>query len=92
VNRRSYLAATLTALALSSVKKAAAQAAKNPIVRHCDLSVDTAKEQEMLHNFRTIFKPAAIKHAGYIDVKMLKLKQALQGSAPAGLNYRFQLT
>jgi heme-degrading monooxygenase HmoA len=46
----------------------------------------------MLHNFQTVFKPAATKFPGYIDVKMLKLRSALQKSAPAGMNYRFQLT
>ena len=46
----------------------------------------------MLQNFRTVFKPAATKFPGYIDVKILKLRTALQGAAPAGLNYRFQLT
>jgi heme-degrading monooxygenase HmoA len=76
----------------ASLKESAAQAAKKPIVLYCDLSVDSAKEQEMLRNFRTVFKPAAIKFPGYIDVKMLKLRQAMQGSAPAGMNYRFQLT
>jgi heme-degrading monooxygenase HmoA len=78
--------------AVAGLKESAAQTAKNPIVLHCDLSVDSAKEQEMLRNFRTVFKPAAIKFPGYIDVKMLKLRQAIQGSAPAGVNYRFQLT
>jgi hypothetical protein len=66
--------------------------AQSPIVLDVDLSVDPAKEQEMLHNFHTIFKPAAIKHPGYIDVKMLKVRQALQGPVPEGVNYRFQLT
>jgi heme-degrading monooxygenase HmoA len=78
--------------AVAGLKGASAQTAKNPIVLHVDLSVDPAKEQEMLRNFRTVFKPAATKFQGYIDVKMLKLRQAMQGSAPAGVNYRFQLT
>lgn len=59
---------------------------------HVDLAVDPAKEKEILHNFETIFRPEAARHPGYIDVKMLKLRTALQGSAPAGLNYRFSLT
>jgi hypothetical protein len=59
---------------------------------HVDLAVDPAKEKEMLHNFEIIFRPEAAKHPGYIDVKMLKLRTALQGSAPAGVNYRFSLT
>ena len=90
MNRRSYLTAMLAAGA--GLKGAAAQAAKNPIVLHVDLSVDPAKEQEMLRNFRTVFKPAAVKFPGYLVVMMLKLKLALQGTAPAGVNYRFQLT
>lgn len=59
---------------------------------HVDLSVDPAKEQEMLHNFKTTFRPAAAKQPGYVDVQMLKFNTAIQGSAPAGLNYRFVLT
>ena len=55
----------------------------HPIQLHVDLAVDPAKEKEMLHNFETIFRPEAAKHPGYIDVKMLKLRTALQGSAPA---------
>jgi hypothetical protein len=66
--------------------------AQNPIVLYVDLSVDPAKEQEMLRNFHTIFKPAAAEFPGYIDVKMCKLRSALQGAAPGGVNYRFQLT
>ena len=89
MKRRSYLKAMLAAGA--GLQGTIAQT-KNPIVLHVDLSVDPAKEQEMLHNFRTVFKPAAVKFPGYIDVKMLKLRSALQGPAPAGMNYRFQLT
>ena len=90
MKRRSYLKAMLAAAA--GLSGAAAQGAKNPIVLDVDLSVDPAKEKEMLLNFRTVFKPAAIKFPGYIDVKILKLRTALQGAAPAGVNYRFQLT
>jgi hypothetical protein len=57
-----------------------------------DLSVDPAKEQEMLRSFHTIFKPAATKFPGYVDVKMCKLRSAIQGAPPSGVNYRFQLT
>jgi heme-degrading monooxygenase HmoA len=67
-------------------------AARNPIVLYCDLSVSPAREQEMLRNFHTIFKPAAEKFPGYMDVKILKLRTVYTGSAPAGVNYRFQLT
>jgi len=46
----------------------------------------------MLHNFHNIFRPAATKQPGFLDVKMLKLRSALAGTAPAGANYRFELT
>jgi hypothetical protein len=62
-----------------------------PIELHVDLAVDPAKEKEMLRNFETIFRPEATKHPGYIKVKMLKLRAAIQGSPPAGVNYRFSL-
>jgi hypothetical protein len=58
---------------------------------HLDISVDPAKEQEMVRYFETVFRPAAEKFDGYIDVRMLKLRAALMGKAPAGINYRFSL-
>lgn len=89
MKRRQYLKTLAAAAAAGSLAQAAKTA--HPICLHVDLQVDPAKEQEMLHNFQTVFLPAAVKHPGYIDVKMLKLRSALQGSAPAGMNYRFQL-
>jgi antibiotic biosynthesis monooxygenase (ABM) superfamily enzyme len=91
MKRRSYLKALLAAGA--GVRATPAQPAKqNPIVLYVDMQVDAAKEQEMVKNFHTIFKPAAAKFPGYIDLKIVKLRSVLQGSAPAGMNYRFQLT
>jgi hypothetical protein len=62
------------------------------IALHLDVSVDPAKEQEMLRYFETVFRPAAMKFDGYLDVRMLKLRAALVGTPPAGVNYRFALT
>ena len=76
----------------SSVAGVLAAGPGHPIQLHLDMAVDPAKEKAMLHNFETIFRPEAAKHPGYIDVKMLKLRKALQGSAPMGVNYRFSLT
>ena len=74
MKRRSYLKAMAAATAGLSDADASAQTprkqAQNPIVLYVDLSVDPAKEQEMLHNFHTIFKPVATKFPGYVDVKM----------------------
>src|SRR5215472_6356486 len=81
-----------TILAAGTSSPGAQAGPGHPIQLHVDLAVDPAKEKEMLHNFETIFRPEAAKHPGYIDVKMLKLRTALQGSAPAGVNYRFSLT
>ena len=71
---------------------AAAELPAHPIQLHVDLSVDPAREQEMLHNFHNVFRPAAVKQPGFIDVKMLKLRSALAGPAPSRANYRFELT
>ena len=68
-----------------------AASAARPIQLFVDLSVDPAKEKEMLNNFHTIFRPAAAKFQGFIDVRMLKLRTAVMGSAPPGVNYRFEL-
>ena len=94
MKRRAYLKTMLAAGAVTAGAVTAAQAADaaHPILLHVDLTVDPAKEKEMLKNFETIFRPAASKQPGYIDVKMLKLRSTLMGKAPAGVNYRFALT
>lgn len=90
MKRRTCLKAMLAAGAASAGVEAAD--APRPIQLHLDMSVDPAKEKEMVKNFETIFRPAASKQPGYIDVKILKLRSTLQGKAPAGVMYRFALT
>jgi len=58
---------------------------------HVDMSVDPAKEVQMLQDFKNDFKPAAARFTGYIDVKIVKLRKAFVGRAPEGINYRFVL-
>ena len=89
MKRRTCLKALLAGAGPAAIEAAESS---RPIQLHVDLSVDPAKEKEMLHNFETIFRPAAMKFPGYIAVKMLKLRSALMGSAPSGVNYRFELT
>src|SRR5690349_6876980 len=90
MKRRTYIQ---TMLAGAGVAVAAnAQGAAHPIQLHVDMMVAPAKEKEMIKNFDTIFKPAAVKYPGYIDVKIIKLRSSLMGKAPEGLNYRFVLT
>ena len=91
MQRRTYLK-TLMAAGAAAPFASAADPAARPIQLHVDLTVDPAKEKEMLKNFHTIFKPAASKQPGYIDVQILKLRTAVMGKAPAGMNYRFVLT
>jgi len=55
------------------------------------MSVDPAKEAQMLRDFEAHFKPAAARFAGYMDVKIVKLRKAFVGRAPEGVNYRFVL-
>ena len=88
MKRRTYLKTMMAGAGAAALDAAGPE---HPIQLYVDLSVDPAKEQEMLHNFKTIFRPAASKQPGYIDVQILKLRSALQGNAPAGLNYRFVL-
>jgi hypothetical protein len=93
MKRRNYLKTLLAGAVLGVPSGAAGAPAKEQksILLHVDLSVDPARETEMLDNFHKIFRPTAQKHPGYIDVKMLKLRSALKGSAPEGVNYRFAL-
>ena len=90
MNRRTHLKTVLATAAVSTGARAADT--KGGIMLHVDLAVDPAKEKEMLHNFRTIFRPAAARFAGFVDVRMIKVRSALMGSAPPGINYRFVLT
>jgi len=100
MNRRSllkYSALLATTNSLSSFATAVAQGKASEgkgIVLYCDLAIDPAREQEMLRHFHNDFRPAAAKFEGYIDVKMLKLRQVIQGGpVPSqNINYRFQLT
>jgi hypothetical protein len=92
MKRRTCLKAILAgAGSLTETRGVRAATPEHPIQLHVDLSVDPAREQEMLHNFKTIFRPAASKQPGYIDVQMLKLRTAVQGKAPEAGNYRFVL-
>ena len=66
-----------------------------PETRHIRLYVEMdvapAREREMLNLFHNQFVPEAVKHEGYIRVKMLKRRSIVQGTAPPTHNYRFEL-
>jgi antibiotic biosynthesis monooxygenase (ABM) superfamily enzyme len=90
MHRRLYLKALLAFGGGASLARA--QRGKKGIMLHLDMVVVPAKEKEMLHTFHTIFRPAAAKFPGFIDVQIIKLRSVVMGKAPAGLNYRFVLT
>ncbi len=51
---------------------------------HVEMAVDPAKEQEMLRYFQTVFRPAAMKFRGYVDVRMLKVLAVPVGHSSRG--------
>ena len=94
MNRRgiikSDLAATAAALGLGRFATPASAQTKH-IRLYVEMDVAPAREKEMLDIFHNTFVPEAVKHEGYIRVKMLKRRTVLQGTAPANHNYRFEL-
>jgi hypothetical protein len=58
---------------------------------YVEMDVAPAREREMLAAFHDTFVPEAVKHEGYIRVKILKRRSIVQGTAPAAHNYRFEL-
>lgn len=76
---------------MAALSAVAAPNAAKPIELLVDLQVDPAREGEMLEIFHGPFHAAASKQSGFISAQMLKLRSALQGTAPTGANYRFAL-
>jgi hypothetical protein len=97
VNRRGILrsmaAAALAAVGVDRLgARARAQVAQTKHIRlYVEMDIAPAREREMLQIFHDTFVPEAVKHEGYIRVKMLKRRTILQGTAPANHNYRFEL-
>ena len=87
---RSAFAAAATALGIGRFG-ASAHAQTKHIRLYVEMEVPGAREREMLETFHNTFVPEAVKHEGYIRVKMLKRRTVLQGAAPPAHNYRFEL-
>jgi hypothetical protein len=69
----------------------AARAQTRHIRLYVEMDIDPAQEREMLDLFHNQFVPEAVKHQGYMRVKLLKRRTILQGTAPADHTYRFEL-
>jgi hypothetical protein len=94
VNRRGILrsAFVAAAAALGLDRFAAPAGAQTRHIRlYVEMDVPPGREREMLQAFHDTFVPEAVKHEGYIRVKMLKRRSILQGTATAAHNYRFEL-
>ena len=91
MQRRTWLK-TLCLAAGATPLATGAENSAHRIQLHVDLTVDPAREAEMLSAFHDSFRPAVARQPGYVDVQMLKLRSTLAGAAPAGANYRFCLT
>jgi hypothetical protein len=94
VNRRGILRSALvaTAASLGFGRFAASAGAQTKHIRlYVEMDVPAAREREMLDAFHNTFVPEAVKHDGYIRVKMLKRRNVVQGTVPEAYNYRFEL-
>jgi hypothetical protein len=87
---RSAFVAAAAAFGLSRFATPAHARTKH-IRLYVEMDVAPAREREMLDTFHDVFVPEAVKHQGYIRVKMLKRRTFVQGTAPAHHNYRFEL-
>ncbi len=87
---RSAFVAAAAAFGLD--RRAAPVGAQTRHIRlYVEMDVPAGREREMLAAFHDTFVPEAVKHEGYIRVKMLKRRSILQGTAPQAHNYRFEL-
>ena len=101
MERRGILKALLATLAAwvthETVRDERLQAAQAAVAQtkhirlYVEMDIAPAREREMLDLFHNQFVPEAVKHEGYIRVKMLKRRSILQGTAPSNHNYRFEL-
>ena len=94
MNRRGMLRSALTTAAAAfgfSRFATPAQAQTKHIRLYVEMDIAPGREKEMLDTFHNSFVPEAVKHEGYIRVKMLKRRTIIQGTAPAIHNFRFEL-
>lgn len=59
---------------------------------HCDLEVAGERERQLLEVYQSTFQPAIRKQDGFRDVRLLKLRTAVAGEAPARCTYRLVIS
>jgi hypothetical protein len=87
---RSVFVAAAAALGFGRFAPSAAARTRH-IRLYVEMEVAPSRERELLDAFHNVFVPEAVKHEGYIRVKMLKRRTVVQGPAPPKHNYRFEL-
>lgn len=65
---------------------------KRRVQLHCDVAIDSRQAAEAEDYFESVYRPAAMRFEGYVDLQLLRLQSVLEGQAPAGMNYRFSIT
>ena len=88
MNRRTYL----QTLAAGAAVVAPAAGAADPIQLHVDLDVEPTKQKELLRVFKEVFRPAISKQPGFVEVKLMKLRQVMAGPAPANTAFRLLIS
>ena len=95
MNRRrtlqSFVAAAAAAIGVHRLAGTTTRAQTKHIRLYVEMDVAPAREAELLRLFHETFVPEAVKHEGYIRVKLLKKRTVLLGTAPATHTFRFEL-
>jgi antibiotic biosynthesis monooxygenase (ABM) superfamily enzyme len=96
VNRRTTVRSIVAGIAglfgaQRFVGRTPAAAQTKHIRLYVEMDVAPARERELLDIFHNTFVPEAVKHEGYIRVKILKRRAILMGTAPANHTFRFEL-
>ena len=89
MNRRKCL---LTLLGSVTLARHEAEAARRAVELHLDLEVDPLKEREMVENYHQVFQPAIRTQPGFLEVRLLKLRETLAGESPGDLKYRLVIS
>jgi heme-degrading monooxygenase HmoA len=88
---KAFLATAAGAWGARFAVPAVASAQTKHIRLYVEMEVAPEREKEMLDQFHNHFVPEAVKHEGYIRVKMLKRRSVVMGTVPPQHNYRFEL-
>lgn len=88
---KAFLATVAGAWGARFAAPEAAAAQTKHIRLYVEMDVAPGRERELLDLFHNQFVPEAVKHEGYIRVKLLKRRTVIQGGVPSAHNYRFEL-